>query len=310
MTAQNICSNRFSSLLRFPPSLTKRAMGGVKPAESANGANLAQSVTLTILKNLFLSLILAIITLSGCGGGGGGSSTSPPSAPTGVSASAGAGQVTISWTAATGATSYNVYWSTASGVTKTTGAQITDAASPYTHSGLTNGTTYYYVVTAVNSYGESSESSEVSATPGSGTLDAAFGAGGKVTTAIGTSHDNAGAVAIQSDGKIVAAGSSSNGNGVDYDFALVRYDTNGALDAAFGAGGKVTSAIGTSDDYAFAVAIQSDGNIVAAGGSWNGAGIRATPDFALARYNTDGALDAAFGAGGKGRQGNDRDRNG
>ncbi|MBI5810818.1 MAG: hypothetical protein HZB21_06495, partial [Deltaproteobacteria bacterium] len=135
----------------------------------------------------------------------------------------------------------------------------------------------------------------MSATPGSGALDAAFGAGGKVTTAIGTSHDNAGAVAIQSDGKIVAAGSSSNGNGVDYDFALVRYDTNGALDAAFGAGGKVTTAFGTSDDYAFAVAIQSDGKIVAAGSSWNGADL----DFALARYDTGGALDAAFGAGGK-----------
>ena len=90
---------------------------------------------------------------------------SVPSVPTGVSASAGNQQVTISWTASSGATSYNIYWSTTSGVTKTTGTQIANATSPYTHTGRTNGTTYYYVVTAVNSYGEGSESSEVSGTP-------------------------------------------------------------------------------------------------------------------------------------------------
>ena len=90
---------------------------------------------------------------------------SAPSAPTGVSATAGNGQVSISWTSVSGATSYNIYWSTTSGVTKTTGTKLTGGTSPYTHTGRTNGTTYYYVVTAVNSYGESSESSQVSGTP-------------------------------------------------------------------------------------------------------------------------------------------------
>ena len=90
---------------------------------------------------------------------------SAPSAPTGVSATAGSSQVSISWSSVSGATSYNIYWSTTSGVTKTTGTKITGGTSPYAHTGLTNGTTYYYVVTAVNSYGESSESSQVSATP-------------------------------------------------------------------------------------------------------------------------------------------------
>ncbi|MBI5344265.1 MAG: hypothetical protein HZB83_02850, partial [Deltaproteobacteria bacterium] len=60
-------------------------------------------------------------------------------------------------------------------------------------------------------------------------------------------------------------------------------------------GGKVTTAIGTGNDFGRAVAIQPDGKIVAAGYSWNGADY----DFSLARYNTDGTLDAAFGAGGK-----------
>ena len=87
-------------------------------------------------------------------------------APTGVSATAGNKQVTISWSSVSGATSYNIYWSTTSGVTKTTGTKITGTTTTsYTHTGRTNDTTYYYVVTAVNSYRESSESSQVSATP-------------------------------------------------------------------------------------------------------------------------------------------------
>lgn len=90
---------------------------------------------------------------------------SAPTAPTGVTATAADKQVTISWTTVSGATSYNIYWSTTSGVTKTSGTPITGATSPYMHAGLSNGTTYYYVVTAVNSYGESAASSQVSGTP-------------------------------------------------------------------------------------------------------------------------------------------------
>jgi uncharacterized delta-60 repeat protein len=113
-------------------------------------------------------------------------------------------------------------------------------------------------------------------TPGS--LDTTFGTGGKVTTEIGGSHDSGYSVAIQSDGKIVVAGSSNNGS--DYDFALARYTTNGTLDTTFGTGGKVTTAIGESVDGVYSVAIQSDGKIVVAGDSDNGSNY----DFALARY--------------------------
>jgi fibronectin type 3 domain-containing protein/lysophospholipase L1-like esterase len=88
-----------------------------------------------------------------------------PSAPAGVNASAGDRQVTLSWNSVTGATSYNIYWSTSSGVSKSTGTKIANAISPFLHTGTTNGTTYYYVLTAVNGYGESVESSEVSSTP-------------------------------------------------------------------------------------------------------------------------------------------------
>ncbi len=88
-----------------------------------------------------------------------------PSTPTNVSATAGNEEITISWDSVTGATYYNIYWSTSAGVTKETGTKISTFTSPYTHTGLTNDTTYYYVVTAENSYGESDESDEVSATP-------------------------------------------------------------------------------------------------------------------------------------------------
>src|SRR3972149_10174401 len=89
-----------------------------------------------------------------------------PAAPSGVVASAGDGNVNISWNDVSKTTSYNIYWATTSGVSKTSyTGKITGAISPYPHTGLINGTTYYYVVTTVNSYGESSESSQVSATP-------------------------------------------------------------------------------------------------------------------------------------------------
>ena len=64
---------------------------------------------------------------------------------------------------------------------------------------------------------------------------------------------------------------------------------DGDLDTSFGTGGKVTTEVG-SDDYAWSVAIQSDGKIVLAGESNNGS----NKDFALVRYNTDGSLDTSF----------------
>jgi len=88
-----------------------------------------------------------------------------PSAPTGVSALSANAQNTISWNDSFGATSYNLYWATATGVTQLSGTQIMGVTSPYTHSALTNGQPYFYVVTAANGAGESVDSAEVSATP-------------------------------------------------------------------------------------------------------------------------------------------------
>jgi fibronectin type 3 domain-containing protein len=90
-------------------------------------------------------------------------SASPPVAPTGLMATPGNAQVALSWSAVIGATSYNVKRATVSGGPYTTVASPT--ATSYPDSGLTNGTTYYYVVTAVNAVGESGNSNQVSGTP-------------------------------------------------------------------------------------------------------------------------------------------------
>lgn len=136
----------------------------------------------------------------------------------------------------------------------------------------------------------------ISASPASaapGDLDLTFGSGGTVTTVIGP-NANAEAVAIQPDGKVVAAGySSGEGGNV---FALARYTANGTLDSTFGSGGTVTTPIGSSSDIASAVVLQSDGKIVAVG--YSAKGNFSDYDFALARYTAAGALDSTFGTGG------------
>jgi len=128
-----------------------------------------------------------------------------------------------------------------------------------------------------------------------GSLDNTFGIGGRVSTGFGSGEDFAYAVAIQADGKIVAAGCTFCALGVA-DFALVRYNVDGSLDATFGIGGKMTTDFSGRRDGAFAVAIQADGKIVAAGCT---ACEQVAGDFAIARYNSDGSLDTTLDGDGK-----------
>ncbi|HJV35201.1 fibronectin type III domain-containing protein [Geomonas sp.] len=90
--------------------------------------------------------------------------TPPPVQPTGLTATAGDSQVTVSWNSVTGASSYNIYYGTAAGVT-TAATKVSSSATSQLVTGLTDGTTYYFVVTALSANGESITSSEVSATP-------------------------------------------------------------------------------------------------------------------------------------------------
>ena len=120
-------------------------------------------------------------------------------------------------------------------------------------------------------------------------LDPTFGKGGIAGTDFGR-HDGANAAALQSDGKIVAAGWANNTvGGESIDFAVARFNPNGTLDSSFGNGGKVLTDFFGNPDYAQAVAIQADHKIVVAGNVH--AAIGAWEDFGLARYNSDGSLD-------------------
>ncbi|HET7792802.1 MAG TPA: hypothetical protein VFL64_05405 [Rhizobacter sp.] len=128
-----------------------------------------------------------------------------------------------------------------------------------------------------------------------GALDTTFGNGGKVVTPVGAGSDEAYAVTLQADGKILVAGGSVQAtSGID--FALLRYNADGSLDTSFGNGGKVVTAFGNATDRAQAIALQSDGKIVVGGSTSQ---TLSGTDFALARYNADGSLDTTFGNGGK-----------
>src|SRR5262249_2050221 len=133
-----------------------------------------------------------------------------------------------------------------------------------------------------------------------GSLDKTFGNGGIVTTSFPGQGSYAFAVALQSDGKIIAAGTDyvnfSSDDSSNTDFALARYNANGRLDPTFGKGGQVTTDFDGFNDDVYSVLIQPDGRIVAVGSAKNPAHYY---DFAVARYLSNGAIDAGFGAGGK-----------
>ena len=133
--------------------------------------------------------------------------------------------------------------------------------------------------------------------PTDGDLDPTFGNGGIVMTDFNTSTDLANAVALQPDGKLIAAGTTYTDNDFsDEDFAIARYNPDGSLDTSFGTNGKVTTDFPGLAAVISAVVVQPDGKIVVAGGAYplfTFAG-----DFKVARYNPDGSLDTSFGAGG------------
>lgn len=124
-----------------------------------------------------------------------------------------------------------------------------------------------------------------------GELDSDFDGDGKLTTDFGGA-EHVQSVAIQSDGKIVAAGYRFISSD---DIALARFNPDGSLDTAFSFDGKLTTDLGGHDFAHAALALQNDGKILIAGYS-NASG---NNDFALALYTPDGTLDSNFDGDGK-----------
>lgn len=137
---------------------------------------------------------LMSLLLAGCGGGGEGGNSqvvqAPPPAPTAVKVViSAANELTVSWSGSTDAASYNIYWSTVPGASTISTKISSINSTSYIHQGLTPGTTYYYVVTAVNSYGESAASLETFAlldTPRPAGAVAAVAGNGEVTVSWST----------------------------------------------------------------------------------------------------------------------------
>ena len=221
-----------------------------------------------------LLLLLVPICLISCSGDSKNSpllSTSAvksPSQPTNVVAKAADSSVGLSWDPPAGATSYNLFWNTTGGVT-TASNHVLNVSMPFAHLGLANGTTYYYRVSALNMYGESTLSAEVRATP----LPPFTKILTKLTDPDAESLDEFGfSVAISGDYAIVgawrSAGLDPNNPLVDIGAAYVFHKTAAGTWDPAGAklmapdaqsGDRFGYAVSINGDYAVVGALQEDG---------------------------------------------------
>ncbi len=145
--------------------------------------------------------------------------------------------------------------------------------------------------TQMGGCGGGGSSSGGSSGPASGSLDTTYGIMGKAIDGTGN-NDDITAMALQSDGKIIVVGSTTNGS--DMDFFVARFTASGALDTDFDTDGMQLIDFSSGDDYAQDVAIQADGKIVVVGYAW----ISSDNDIAIARLNSNGSLDGTFGSSG------------
>jgi len=132
-----------------------------------------------------------------------------------------------------------------------------------------------------------------------GKLDTSFGKAGVTRTAFTTGFNAPSSLAVAADGKIIVVGSASSPDNSTAAFAVARYLPNGALDTTFGQRGLVMTSFLGKRDSASVVLLQKNGKILVGGLALTAFGRFGIPDTALARYNSDGSLDASFGQGGK-----------
>jgi uncharacterized delta-60 repeat protein len=126
-----------------------------------------------------------------------------------------------------------------------------------------------------------------------GTLDTSFGTGGKVQISFFGAESVAESIVIQPDGKIILGGWTNNVP-FGYDFALIRYSSNGSIDTTFGINGKIVTTVNSfGSDLISKIILQSDGKIIAGGLNNQTSGY-----YTLARYLSNGTLDNTFGVNG------------
>jgi len=192
---------------------------------------------------VFTILIALMVALSGCGSSGSEVTQTSPVVPTGINVTvSGSTELTISWNPVSNATSYNIYWSTSPGVNKSS-SKIAGVTSPYIHQGLSSGTTYYYIVTAVNNLGESAASAVGSALlslPNPPAAVAAVAENGQVTVSWNTNGANSYNIYMATTSGVtklnaISSGSSTTGtytqtgltNGTTYYFVVTSVNTYG-----------------------------------------------------------------------------------
>ncbi|GAB4533768.1 MAG: hypothetical protein Fur0018_23340 [Anaerolineales bacterium] len=147
------------------------------------------------------------------------------------------------------------------------------------------------IIAGYDKWGSGDEDGILARVNPDGSLDISFGVGGVVTTALSSQDDNIFAVAVQPDGKIVAAGwATIGGRGVA---SVTRYNADGSLDTAFGSHGVVTVSLGSVNSWFLGIAVQGDGRIVASGSA-----TYSPVTFLLARFQPDGTPDSTLGGGG------------
>jgi uncharacterized delta-60 repeat protein len=127
-----------------------------------------------------------------------------------------------------------------------------------------------------------------------GSFDTTFNGNGKVTTVVLGNNDTARRVLLQPDGKVISAGLALTGG--NYDYALVRYNTDGSLDTNFNTTGFVTTSSSTTLPFYPSIALQADGKILTTSAIDTGGFVI---DLVLYRYNTNGSLDTNFNGTGK-----------
>jgi len=245
-------------------------------------------------------------------GGGTYTIVTRPATPTGLAASAANAQVTVSWTAVTGGTSYNLYRSTTQGGEGTTAYKTGVTSTSYTDTGLTDGSTYYYKVAAVNTAGTSGQSSEISgkpfvqaptglkATPGSTQVSLSWTASGGATSYAvyrSTTSGGEGTTAIASG--IIATSYTNTGltNGTKYFYKVAAVNSAGTSTQS----SEVSAAPNTSSPYGGTAAaipgtVQAENYDVGGQGiAYNVTSVNGTDN----AYRTDGVdLEACTDTGG------------